>query len=89
MKELEQKAEQLIDKFRSYVDSEIDGETSFTYSKRQETKNATQCAIQSVKHAIYIIKKLKKVMAYKVDALNIEEAINEQIQLKKILEGRL
>jgi hypothetical protein len=85
MKELEQKAERLIDTFRRYVDDEIDGEHAFQYSKEQETKNA----IQSVNHAIYILKKLKKVMAYKVDALNIEEAINEQIELKKILEGRL
>jgi hypothetical protein len=89
MKELEQKAKRLIDTFRRYVDDEIDGEHAFQYSKEQETKNATQCAIQSVNHAIYTLKKLKKVMAYKVDALNIEEAINEQIELKKILESRL
>jgi hypothetical protein len=82
MKELEQKAEQLIDKFRKYVDSE-GGETSFTYSKRQETKNATQCAIQSVTHTIALLERMDK------EIYNIEPYLDEQIELKKILESRL
>lgn len=38
-------AKKLVDSFRSYVDSEINGETDFVYSKEQETYNAKQCAI--------------------------------------------
>jgi hypothetical protein len=76
MKELEQKALDLL-----YNHSIINP----LHNDEEDIKHATQ----SVNHTIYTLKKLKKVMAYKVDALNIEEAINEQIELKKILEGRL
>ncbi len=84
MKELEEKADELIDKFRKYVDSE-GGETSFTYSKRQETKNATKSAIQSVNHTIEVLESIK----HQIDEDNYQFIINEQIELKKILEGRL
>jgi len=77
MKELEEKADEMLRQNGHYADF------------YRVEKADIHLAIQSVSHTIYTLKKLKKVMAYKVDALNIEEAINEQIELKKILEGRL
>jgi hypothetical protein len=90
MKELEEKADKLVEKFKSITSYKYQEYAGAHYSIFEHDKETlTQCAIQSVNHTIYTLKKLKKVMAYKVDALNIEEAINEQIELKKILEGRL
>lgn len=40
-----EKAKQLVEKFRRYVDSEIDGETRFVFSRMQQTANAKQCAL--------------------------------------------
>ena len=84
MKEFKQKAQNLIDKHLPFAKT-----WDCYWDEPSKEKNEIKSAIQSVNHAIYTLKKLKKVMAYKVDALNIEEAINEQIELKKILEGRL
>ena len=46
--EPKEKAIELIDKFRPYVDSEIAGETNFQFSKEQETSMAKKCALVAV-----------------------------------------
>lgn len=40
-----QKAKELVDKFRPFVDSEICGEQQFEYSKEQETNLSKKCAL--------------------------------------------
>lgn len=47
-----QKAKQLIEKFRPYVDTEIAGENNFEYSKQQETIMAAKCALIAVSECI-------------------------------------
>lgn len=40
-----EKAKLLVDKFRNYIDSEINGEQQFEYSKEQETNLSKKCAL--------------------------------------------
>jgi len=39
------KAKELIEKFRKYVDSDVDGEKGFEFSKKRQTRNAKKCAL--------------------------------------------
>ena len=57
----QEKAKELIDKFRPYVDSEIAGETNFEYSKEQETTMALKCALIVVDEIIDEIKVNKRI----------------------------
>ena len=43
-----EKAKELTDNFRPYVDSEIAGEKDFIYSKEQETRLSMKCALITV-----------------------------------------
>jgi hypothetical protein len=81
MKELEQKAEilRIIKKYR-------DGE----YLDVGVNEIYNLCAIQSVNHTIETLENLrKKHKEYKHNTYIISEELNEQIELKNILEGRL
>lgn len=40
-----EKAVELVDKFRKYVDSEVDGEKGFEFSRKRQTRNAKKCAL--------------------------------------------
>lgn len=40
-----EKAIELVDNFRNYVDSEIAGDQTFEYSKEQETSLSKKCAL--------------------------------------------
>lgn len=63
MNEAAKKAgDELIEKFRSLVNSEVSGKEYFEFSKDEETKNATKCAIIAVE---YTIKALDNAMAIK------------------------
>ena len=64
----ELKAKELIDKFRSYVDSEIPGEKNFEFSKRQETIMAKKCAIVVVDE---ILKNIDATILYNPNSLSI------------------
>ena len=44
----EEKAKQLVDKFRKYVDTDFAGDKGFEYSKEAETYHAKQCALIAV-----------------------------------------
>lgn len=76
MKELEKKADELID---NYYWMFGDGYTGTLH---------ILCAIHSVKHAIEVLENLKEQLdifkPYEVDII-----LDEQIELKKILENRL
>jgi hypothetical protein len=74
MKELEQKALDLL-----YNHSIINP----LHNDEEDIKHA----IQSVNHTIDILEKLQKV--FKRGYLCVNELLDEQIELKKILEGRL
>jgi hypothetical protein len=43
-----EKAKQLVDKFRKYVDTDFAGDKGFEYSKEAETYHAKQCALIAV-----------------------------------------
>lgn len=52
-----EKAQELIEKFREFVNSEIAGETDFVFSRKQQTANAKQCAIIAVNTTIAALEK--------------------------------
>ena len=54
MREEEIIANDLINKFRPFVDSEVAGEDHFVFSLEQQTINAKKCALVAVKEIIAI-----------------------------------
>ena len=56
-----EKAEELVKKFRKYVDGEIDGENGFCYSKERETYNAKQCALIAVDEIFLVLPDIQEV----------------------------
>jgi hypothetical protein len=50
--EPKEKAKQLVDKFRKYVDTDFAGDKGFEYSKEAETYHAKQCALIAVDYII-------------------------------------
>jgi hypothetical protein len=44
-KEIKQKADEVVNMFIKYVESEIAGDESFIFDLKTQTDNATQCAI--------------------------------------------
>lgn len=86
MKELEEKASDLLQTFEDLYYNTIDDNTDGVNARIL----ATQCAIQSVNHTIETLQKLIDKIDIDVNSyLSTHDALKEQIQLKKILEGRL
>jgi hypothetical protein len=82
MKELEQKADELVSKHLPFAKT-----WDCYWDKPSEEKNHIKAAIQSVNYTIDILEKLQKV--FKRGYLCVNELLDEQIELKKILESRL
>jgi len=60
-----EKAKELINKFKRYVDDTIPGERAFEYSNKQEILNCVECAKITVDE---VIEQWKVVDAYIADA---------------------
>lgn len=43
-----EKAEQLVKRFKQYVNSDVSGEQNFEFSYEEQLKNAKQCALITV-----------------------------------------
>lgn len=74
----------MVDSFRSYVDSEIDYEQQFKYSKEQETSLSKKCAL------IVIIEILKSIESAQYRTWHHEEMTTEywnevMVEVKAIL----
>jgi hypothetical protein len=80
MKDLEKIADELVEKFVPYSDTLNSGQEG-------EIINATQCAIESVNYTIETLNEIIKKEF--IDDIALNNAIAEQLKLKKILEGRL
>jgi hypothetical protein len=91
MKELEQKADLLIEQFKAIeivnYGCKNDGNPCIIVGNMLQN-GAIKCAIQSVNYTIELLENRKKDQNF-VICIILNEAINEQIELKKILEGRL
>ena len=85
MKELEQKASELVDKFYN-IQIELLEKTNEVAIIDTEMQIAKYSAIQSVNYTIEVLRYYDD---YTIDKSLIKFAITEQIELKKILEGRL
>ncbi len=83
MKDIEIKANGLIEFFWTEI------EDNDYQTRKMSFNQATQCAIQSVNHTIEVLEKVKDDISDFWYKGNVIVAINEQIELKKILEGRL
>ena len=80
MKELEQKADELVSKHLPFAKT-----WDCYWDEPSEEKNEIKSAIQSVNHTIVVLESIK----HQIDEDNYQFIINEQIELKKILEGRV
>jgi hypothetical protein len=90
MKELEEKAEQLIEKQRLYLEEVYSDAIEYDQMKLDD-KDIIHSCIMGVNHTIEVLESIRseliKTNWYVYSSLI--DAINEQIQLKKILESRL
>ena len=59
-KEIKQKADELVQMFIEYVESEIAGDESFIFDLKTQTNNATQCAILHQERLIEDYEETKK-----------------------------
>lgn len=90
MKELEQKAEQLIEKQRLYLEEVYSDAIEYDQMKLDD-KDIIHSCIMGVNHTIesleMVIQHDKK--RYGITNRGAKIELDEQIELKKILEGRL
>ena len=89
MKELEQKAEQLIEKQRLYLGEVYSDAIEYDQMKLDD-KDIIHSCIMGVNHTIETLEKVlqEEKNLYGGNRI-ISEHLDEQIELKKILEGRL
>jgi hypothetical protein len=87
MKELEEKAEQLIEKQRLYLGEVYSDAIEYDQMKLDD-KDIIHSCIMGVNYTIELLENRKKDQNF-VICIILNEAINEQIELKKILEGKL
>ena len=88
MNNLEKIADLLVEQHKPYVNGYV-GSSMLTNTEYPEqiTRSATRCAIQSVNHTIETLQRLDVNTSNAI--LEVSDAIAEQLELKKILEGRL
>lgn len=78
-------ARNLVESFRPYVDSEIDGDDGFEFCREQQSENARQCALVCTNK---ILTNIEATLLYTKNPTAIE--INKKcwLTVKEILENR-
>jgi hypothetical protein len=88
MKELEQKAEQLIEKQRLYLEEVYSDAIEYDQMKLDD-KDIIHSCIMGVNHTIETLNLAYQHITGLENKQDLAEIIEEQIELKKILEGRV
>ena len=85
MSKAEEKAKELVQKYRKYVDGEIAGEKDFVFSKKQETKQAKQCALICVENEHKaILKEIEKVSEYIPIEIYTQQVVSIQKEYNEV-----
>jgi len=88
-----EKAKELVNKFRNYVDSDIAGETSFVYSHERESEYSKKCALicieteyHSNRELLFNLRACGVIESERVYLTRIQQLIDEENEVKTEIE---